>query len=51
MPGLFAEMDGEIRQSPIIKTIIGFILMIATFIALTIVAITIIGLPIAVIGL
>ena len=50
MPELFAAIDDETRRSPIVKTLVGFVLIIATFIALTIVAITIIGLPIAIIG-
>ncbi|MDD1751757.1 MAG: hypothetical protein LUQ38_01540 [Methanotrichaceae archaeon] len=50
MPGLFAAIDDEIGRSPIVKTLLGFVLMIATFVALTIIAITLIGLPIAIIG-
>jgi hypothetical protein len=50
MPGSFAAIDSEIRRSPVVKTLIGFVLMIAIFIALILVAVTIIGLPIAIIG-
>jgi hypothetical protein len=51
VPGLFTAVDREVRDSPVIKAVVGFILMIAAFIAITIVAITVIGLPIAIISL
>ncbi len=51
LPGLFFAVDGEIRRSPVVTTVLGFVLMIAAFIAILIVAITIIGIPIALIAL
>jgi hypothetical protein len=50
LPGLFIAIDSEIRDSPLVKTVVGFVLMIAAFIAILIVAITVIGLPIALIA-
>ena len=43
-------VDREIRSSTLLKTIIGFVLIIASFIALLLIAITIVGLPIAMIA-
>lgn len=51
LPGLFTAVDGEIIKSPVIKTVLGFVLMIAAFIAILIVAITVVGFPIALISL
>lgn len=50
VPGLFLIVDAEIRKSPVIRTLIGFVLLIASFVAIFIVAITVIGLPIAAIA-
>ena len=50
VPGLFLIVDKEVRKSPAIRTLIGFVLLIASFIAILIVAITVIGLPIAAIA-
>jgi len=49
-PGIFMAVDREIRSSTLLKTIIGFVLIIASFIALLLIAITIVGLPIAMIA-
>ncbi len=51
LPGLFIALDGEIRRSPVVTTVLGFVLIIAAFIAILIVAITVIGIPIAIISL
>lgn len=51
LPSLFFAVDGEIRRSPVVTTVLGFVLMIAAFIAILIVAITVIGIPIALIAL
>ncbi len=51
LPGLFVAIDGEIRRSPIVTTVLGLVLMIASFIAILIVTITVIGIPIAIIAL
>lgn len=50
LPGLFMAVDREIRSSPVLKTAVGFVLIIATFIAMLLVAITVVGIPIALIG-
>jgi len=50
LPGIFMAVDREIRSSPVLKTAVGFVLMIATFIAMLLVAITVVGIPIALIG-
>lgn len=51
LPALFFAVDREIKRSPIFTTVIGFVLIIAAFIAIVIVAITVIGIPIALIAL
>jgi hypothetical protein len=51
LPSLFFAVDGEIRRSPVVTTVLGLVLMIAAFIAIIIVAITIVGIPIALIAL
>jgi hypothetical protein len=50
LPGVFADVNSEIGRSPVVATVVGFVLMIASFIAIIIVAITVIGLPIALIA-
>lgn len=50
LPGVFADVNSEIERSPVVVTVVGFILMIASFIAIIIVAITVVGLPIALIA-
>jgi len=47
LPGIFSIVDGEVRSSTLLKTFIGFVLIIASFIAILLVAITVVGLPIA----
>jgi hypothetical protein len=47
MPGLFRAIDSEIRISPTVRTVMGFLLMIASFVAVLVLAITVIGLPLA----
>jgi hypothetical protein len=50
VPGIFQAVDGEVRSSSLLKTLIGFVMIIASFIALLLVAATVVGLPIAVIS-
>jgi hypothetical protein len=50
LPVVFEAIDGEIRRSPVVTTVIGFVLMIAAFIAIIIVAVTVVGIPIALIS-
>jgi len=50
LPGLFIAVDREVRDSPVLKMLIGFVLIIASFIAILLVALTIVGLPIALIS-
>jgi cytoskeletal protein CcmA (bactofilin family) len=50
VPGIFQAVDGEVRSSTLLKTLLGFVMIIASFIALLLVAATVIGLPIAVIS-
>lgn len=50
LPVVFAAVDGEIKRSPVVTTVLGFVLMIAAFIAIIIVAITVVGIPIALIA-
>ncbi len=51
MPGIFMAVDREARSSTLLKTLLGFIMIIASFIAVLLVAITVVGLPIALISL
>ena len=50
LPGIFMAVDSEARSSPVLKTIVGFVLIIASFIAILIVALTVVGIPIALIS-
>jgi hypothetical protein len=50
MPGIMQAVDGEVRSSTLLKTLLGFVMIIAAFIALLLVAATVVGLPIAVIA-
>jgi len=50
LPGVFTDVNSEIERSPVVVTVVGFILMIASFIAIIIVALTLVGLPIALIA-
>jgi hypothetical protein len=47
LPGIFLTVDREARSSPVLKTIVGFVLIIASFIAILLLALTVVGLPIA----
>jgi FtsH-binding integral membrane protein len=47
--GLFYAVDNEIRASPAMKTVMGFVLIIAFFVAILLTAMTVVGLPIALI--
>lgn len=49
IPGLFSAIDGEMKTSTGIRTVIGLVAIIVSIIVITIIAITVIGLPIAVI--
>ncbi len=49
IPGLFKDLDKEIKTSTAVRTIIGFISIIVSVIVIIIIAITVVGLPIAVI--
>jgi len=50
LPGIFMAVDGEVRSSTLLKTILGFVMIIASFIAVLFVAVTVVGLPIALIS-
>jgi hypothetical protein len=50
LPGIFMAVDSEIRSSTLLKTVIGFVLIIASFIAVLLIAVTMVGLPIALIS-
>jgi hypothetical protein len=50
LPGIFMAVDGEVRSSTLLKTILGFVMIIASFIAVLLVAVTVVGLPIALIS-
>jgi hypothetical protein len=50
LPGIFQVVDGEARSSTLLKTLLGFVMIIAAFIAILLVAVTVVGLPIAVIS-
>ena len=51
LPGIFRAVDGEVRSSTLLKTLLGFVMIIASFIALLLVAATVVGLPIALISM
>jgi hypothetical protein len=50
LPGLFFAIDCEVRKSPALKAVVGFVLIIASSIAILILAITVVGIPIALIA-
>jgi hypothetical protein len=50
LPGIFLVVDGEVRSSTLLKTFLGFVMIIASFIAVLLVAATVVGLPIALIS-
>ncbi|MCX6678142.1 MAG: hypothetical protein NTU95_09385 [Methanothrix sp.] len=47
LPGIFLAVDGEVRSSTLLKTLLGFVMIIASFIAILLVAATVVGFPIA----
>lgn len=47
LPGIFKIVDREARRSTLLRTLIGFVVIIAAFIAMMLVAMTVVGLPIA----
>ena len=50
LPGIFLIVDDEVRSSTLLKTFLGFVMIIASFIAILLVAATMVGLPIALIS-
>ncbi|MDD1748347.1 MAG: hypothetical protein LUO89_00560 [Methanothrix sp.] len=50
LPGIFLAVDSEVRSSTLLKTFLGFVMIIASFIAILLVAVTVVGLPIALIS-
>jgi hypothetical protein len=50
LPGIFQEVDAEARRSTLFKILLGFVMIVAAFIALVILAASIVGLPIALIS-
>ncbi|OPY54350.1 MAG: hypothetical protein A4E48_00335 [Methanosaeta sp. PtaU1.Bin060] len=50
LPGIFSEVNEEIERSPLVATVVGFVMIISSFIAILIVGITVVGLPIALIA-
>jgi hypothetical protein len=50
LPGIFLTVDSEVRSSTLLKTFLGFVMIIASFIAVLLVATTVVGLPIALIS-
>ena len=49
IPGLFTTLDKEIKTSSVIRTVIGLVSIVVSIIIIFIIAVTIVGLPIAVI--
>jgi hypothetical protein len=50
LPGIFQAVDCEVRRSTLLKTLLGFVMIIASFIAILLVAATVVGLPIALVS-
>lgn len=50
LPGIFREVDEEARRSTLLKTLIGFVMIVAASIAFLLLAGSIIGLPIALVS-
>jgi len=50
LPGIFLAVDGEVRRSTLLRTLLGFVMIIASFIAVLLLAMTVVGLPIALIS-
>lgn len=51
LPGIFRVVDGEIRISTLPKTLLGFVMIISAIIAIILVAVTVVGMPIAMVSL
>ncbi|VVB71926.1 Uncharacterised protein [uncultured archaeon] len=51
LPGVFEAVDREIRSSTLFKTLLGFVVIIASFIAVLLVAVTVVGIPLALISM
>ncbi|HQQ37345.1 MAG TPA: hypothetical protein PK602_04520, partial [Methanothrix sp.] len=49
LPGVFREVDEEARRSTLFKTLLGFVMIVAGFIAILLLAVSIIGFPAALI--
>ena len=47
LPGLIRIVDSEVRRSTLVMVLLGFVMIIAAFIAILLVALTVVGLPIA----
>ena len=43
LPGIFLAVDGEVRHSTLLRTLLGFVMIIASFIAVLLVALVVIG--------
>ncbi len=50
LPGIFQAVDEEMSRSTLLKTFLGFVMIIASIIAVLLVAVTVVGLPIALIS-
>ncbi|MBP1928025.1 hypothetical protein J2741_000572 [Methanolinea mesophila] len=50
MPARFFSVTREVRKSPVLKTVIGFIGLLIGIVALAILAITVVGLPLAILA-
>ncbi len=50
LPGIFREVDEEARESTLMKILIGFVMIVAAFMALLLLAASVIGLPIALVS-
>jgi hypothetical protein len=51
LPGIMQAVDSEVRSSTLLKTLLGFVMIIASFIALLLVAVTVVGFPLAFISM
>lgn len=50
LPGIFREVDEEARESTLTKTLIGFVMIVAAFMAFLLLAASVIGFPIALVS-
>jgi hypothetical protein len=48
-PALFSTVDLEVKSSTVVKTIAGFVFMIAAMVLILVVAVTVVGIPLAII--